>query len=63
MIFAVVAIVLCVMAFGILFLSGRRPKWGELEGLPSADTEIISTEAAVKEMSEAETPAEEPPKN
>ena len=63
MIFAVVAIVLCVMAFGILFLSGRRPKWGELEGLPSADTEIISTEAAVEDLSEAETPAEEPPKN
>ena len=62
MIFALVAIVLCVMAFGILFLSGRRPRWGELEGLPSADTEVISTGDAVEDISEAETPTEEPPR-
>ena len=62
MMFAVVAIILCVIAFGILFLASRRPKWGEMEGLPSADTEVISTEAAVEELSKAETPAEEPPK-
>lgn len=63
MVFAVIAIVLCIMAFGILFMSGRRPKWGEMEGLPSADTEVISTDATLEDVTEADTPTDEPPKD
>ena len=43
-IFACIAIFLCVLAFGILFLASRRPKWNELTGLPSEDTEIVQNE-------------------
>ena len=50
--FAVVAIALCVIAFGILFLASRRPKWNEATGLPSGDAEIVQNEVP-----------EEPPKD
>ena len=37
MIFAVVTIILCALAFGTLFMAGRRPKWKEDAGLPDFD--------------------------
>ena len=36
MVVAVIAIVLCVAAFSLLFISGRRPKWDEDTGLPDS---------------------------
>ena len=39
MVFAAVAIILCVIAFGILFISGRRPKWKEDAGLTESEEE------------------------
>jgi len=66
MIFAAVAIVLCAMAFSILFISGRRPKWGELAGLPSGGAAIVHNDvqdiAAEPEIPQEE-PAEGPPKD
>ncbi len=64
-IFAGVAIALCVLAFGTLFLAGRRPKWGDLEGLPSADTEVVHHEVPAdvpEENIPEEVPAEGQPK-
>ena len=61
MIFAGVAIVLCAIAFCILFLSGRRPKWNEDTGLPSEGVEIVRNEVS-EEASEPDAPSEEPPK-
>ena len=37
MVFAAVAITLCVIAFGILFISGRRPKWKDNSGLTETE--------------------------
>ena len=39
MVFAAVAITLCVIAFGILFISGRRPKWKDNSGLTETEEE------------------------
>ena len=40
-VFAIVAIVLCVIAFGTLFYAGRRPRWNDSAGLPG-DAEVPS---------------------
>ena len=64
-VFAAIAIALCVLAFGTLFLAGRRPKWGDLEGLPSADTEVVHHEVPAdvpEENIPEEVPAEGQPK-
>ena len=41
-IFAIVAIALCVLAFGTLFMAGRRPKWSEDTGLPKHSGSAVS---------------------
>ena len=37
MLFAVVAIIFCVLAFGTLFMAGRTPRWKDDTGLPDFD--------------------------
>lgn len=51
-VFAVVCILLCVFAFGILINSGRRTKWGEsagLEELASVSEDVPAEESVEKE--------------
>ena len=63
-IFAVVAILFCAVAFFLLFYHGRRPKWDEMTGLPTSGAEEVINEAPVVEPEEIpqEDPGTEPPK-
>ena len=49
MVFAVVAILLCALAFGTLFYSGLHPKWGEDAGLPDGSEDVPGISEASEE--------------
>lgn len=68
MMFAIVAIFLCVLAFGTLFYAGRRPRWNEMTGLPESGGELVQHEVPddvpdkeIPEEPPAEGLSEEPP--
>ena len=56
-IFAGIAIVLCALAFGTLFMAGRRPKWKENAGLPDYEATMPDdAESPVDDTAETEVP-------
>ena len=56
-IFAGIAIVLCALAFGTLFMAGRRPKWKENAGLPDYEATMPDdAESSVEDAAETEVP-------
>ncbi len=56
MVFAVIAIILCVIAFGTLFMAGRKPKWNDSTGLPDGSDTVY--EAPSEPVPEPEVPEE-----
>ena len=49
--FAVVAIGFCAIAFFMLFFFGRRPKWGDMTGLPdSLEVPVVQNEVSADEI-------------
>lgn len=60
MIFAVIAIVLCILAFGTLFYAGRRPMWSDSTGLPDGSESESESEAPADGISVSEDIEPEP---
>ncbi|MBQ3736111.1 MAG: hypothetical protein II855_04160, partial [Candidatus Methanomethylophilaceae archaeon] len=55
-VFAIVAIAFCVLAFGTLFMAGRRPKWNDNTGLPDFDASTPESPSVDTDVPEDVTP-------
>lgn len=59
-VFAIIAILLCVAAFGTLFYAGMRPKWNDMTGLPEDTAPVAEAPSDIPEDAEpAPQPEEE----